>query len=214
MDAGLHIHAMLSHVGWVNPSSPARTTSLGPFLFSSNGRPTRTVQSLFECRSVHTHVMPCTCLPTVGVGRESLEPLRVTFTLGHLVSTWSGIEENSAVRLKGSLSRRRYPGVIYPSIECMLSIPPRPPPPRPTPHCFLRDIAGHDIVDDDDHHHDRLEFLLSGKGTMPTVTLESPLERHQSGDVVMEFGEVSLPRLYLYRGFGDLFCWRSILEAG
>lgn len=38
----------------------------------------------------------------------------------------------------------------------------------------------------------RLEFLLSGKGTMPTVTLEAPLERDQSGAVEMDFGEVTL----------------------
>ncbi|CAN0510571.1 unnamed protein product, partial [Laminaria digitata] len=44
------------------------------------------------------------------------------------------------------------------------------------------------VSDNTDPSTGRLEFLLSGKGTMPTVTLESPLERHQSGDVVMEFG--------------------------
>lgn len=36
----------------------------------------------------------------------------------------------------------------------------------------------------------RMEFLLSGRGTMPTVTLESPLDRDQSGVVIMNFGEV------------------------
>lgn len=78
-----------------------------------------------------------------------------------------------------------------------------PSPPTPPRTFSLRGIAGRDAVDDHDDHG-RLEFLLSGKGTMPTVTLESPLDRHQSGDVVMDFGEVSLPRLYLAHGFGDL----------
>lgn len=32
---------------------------------------------------------------------------------------------------------------------------------------------------------------MSGNGTMPTVTLESPLERDQSGAVIMDFGEAS-----------------------
>lgn len=47
------------------------------------------------------------------------------------------------------------------------------------------------VSDSDDPSTGRLGFLLSGKGTMPTVTLESPLDRDQSGAVVMEFGEVS-----------------------
>lgn len=40
-----------------------------------------------------------------------------------------------------------------------------------------------------DDDNDRMAFLLSGKGTMPTVTLESPLDRDSSGAVVMNFGE-------------------------
>lgn len=47
------------------------------------------------------------------------------------------------------------------------------------------------VSDNDDLSTGRLGFLLSGKGTMPTVTLESPLNRDQSGAVIMEFGEVS-----------------------
>ena len=47
------------------------------------------------------------------------------------------------------------------------------------------------VSDNDDPSTGRLSFLLSGKGTMPTVTLESPLDRDQSGAVLMEFGEVS-----------------------
>lgn len=47
------------------------------------------------------------------------------------------------------------------------------------------------VSDNDDPSTGRLGFLLSGKGTMPTVTLESPLDRDQAGAVVMEFGEVS-----------------------
>ncbi|CAN0076157.1 unnamed protein product, partial [Hapterophycus canaliculatus] len=46
------------------------------------------------------------------------------------------------------------------------------------------------VSDNDDPSTGRLSFLLSGKGTMPTVTLESPLERDQSGAIVMDFGEV------------------------
>ncbi|CAM9160782.1 unnamed protein product, partial [Discosporangium mesarthrocarpum] len=38
----------------------------------------------------------------------------------------------------------------------------------------------------------RLQFLLSGKGTMPTVTLEKPLVRDNTGAVMMDFGEVSV----------------------
>ncbi|CAM9716989.1 unnamed protein product, partial [Choristocarpus tenellus] len=38
----------------------------------------------------------------------------------------------------------------------------------------------------------RLEFLLAGKGTMPTVTLEKPIDRDQTGAVMMNFGEVRL----------------------
>lgn len=47
------------------------------------------------------------------------------------------------------------------------------------------------VSDNDDPSTGRLGFLLSGKGTMPTITLESPLDRDQSGAVLMEFGEVS-----------------------
>lgn len=46
------------------------------------------------------------------------------------------------------------------------------------------------VSDNDEPSTGRLGFLLSGKGTMPTVTLESPLDRDQTGAVVMEFGEV------------------------
>lgn len=46
------------------------------------------------------------------------------------------------------------------------------------------------VSDNDDASTGKLGFLLSGKGTMPTVTLESPLDRDQSGAVIMDFGEV------------------------
>ena len=46
------------------------------------------------------------------------------------------------------------------------------------------------VSDNEDPSTGRLGFLLSGKGTMPTVTLESPLDRDQSGAVVMDFGEI------------------------
>lgn len=47
------------------------------------------------------------------------------------------------------------------------------------------------VSDNDNPSTGKLGFFLSGKGTMPTVTLESPLDRDQSGAVMMEFGEVS-----------------------
>ncbi|CAM9155847.1 unnamed protein product [Sphacelaria rigidula] len=47
------------------------------------------------------------------------------------------------------------------------------------------------VANNDDPSTGRMEFLLSGKGTMPTVTLESPLERDQTGAVLMDFGEVN-----------------------
>ncbi len=46
------------------------------------------------------------------------------------------------------------------------------------------------VSDNDDPSTGKLGFLLSGKGTMPTVTLESPLDRDQTGAVVMDFGEI------------------------
>ncbi|CAM9629632.1 unnamed protein product, partial [Ectocarpus sp. 4 AP-2014] len=46
------------------------------------------------------------------------------------------------------------------------------------------------VSDNIDASTGKLGFLLSGKGTMPTVTLESPLDRNQSGAVIMDFGEV------------------------
>jgi hypothetical protein len=37
----------------------------------------------------------------------------------------------------------------------------------------------------------QLEFLLGGKGTMPTVALEAPLQRDESGAVALDFGDVA-----------------------
>lgn len=54
--------------------------------------------------------------------------------------------------------------------------------------CF-RPSFSFDAQKRNDDDNDRMAFLLSGKGTMPTVTLESPLDRDSSGAVVMNFGE-------------------------
>lgn len=44
---------------------------------------------------------------------------------------------------------------------------------------------------------------MSGNGTMPTVTLESPLDRDQFGSVIMNFGEASI-RGYFHSAVGKV----------